>query len=514
MTERPRMIPAAQYLRMSTSSQEYSLANQSAAIADYAAAHNFTIVSTYKDVSRTGVVLRNRTGLQTLLKHVIAKPPYEAILVYDVSRWGRFQDVDEAAHYEFLCRSAGVPVYYCAEDFTDQTDLTTSVLKGLKRSMAAEYSRELGDKVYRGQLRLASMGYKMGGPAPYGLRRVLVGADGQPKQVLQYGEYKSLTTDRIHYCLGPKQEVDTVRLIFRLALKEGLPAPKIVNFLNAKGLKYKNGVPWRSDRVRRVLRDSKYKGCYVWGQRTCRLHSPVKHLAAEDWAVVHSRALPPIVSPREFEAVQGFINNPFWTDDQVLTSLKEIWKQNGTVTEATLSGIHAGPSYKNCVLRFGSLENALKLIGYHPRKKPEVAGSRRITFMRNKHRQFLRSIQRMFPERISIVRGGVSSARPLLLLDGRYKIGVLLCARWLRPHRGVAWKLMTGQQDRALLTLCCLLAPNDKDIGDMYFRRGVPTAPYGQQILRDSGAWKESAVQLPSVEDFCRIASTLLRPRR
>jgi len=40
---------------------------------------------------------------------------YKAILVYDVSRWGPFQDNDEAAHYEFLCKSTGVPVHYCAE---------------------------------------------------------------------------------------------------------------------------------------------------------------------------------------------------------------------------------------------------------------------------------------------------------------------------------------------------------------------------------------------------------------
>ena len=34
-----------------------------------------------------------------------------------VSRWGRFQNCDEAAHYEFLCQNSGVRVYYCAELF-------------------------------------------------------------------------------------------------------------------------------------------------------------------------------------------------------------------------------------------------------------------------------------------------------------------------------------------------------------------------------------------------------------
>jgi len=42
---------------------------------------------------------------------------FSAILVYDVSRWGRFQDADESAYYEFICKEAGITVHYCAEQF-------------------------------------------------------------------------------------------------------------------------------------------------------------------------------------------------------------------------------------------------------------------------------------------------------------------------------------------------------------------------------------------------------------
>jgi len=37
------------------------------------------------------------------------------ILVYDVSRWCRFQDVDESAYYECICKRAGINFAYCAE---------------------------------------------------------------------------------------------------------------------------------------------------------------------------------------------------------------------------------------------------------------------------------------------------------------------------------------------------------------------------------------------------------------
>src|SRR5436309_7644812 len=187
MTE--HCIPAAQYLRMSTEHQQYSLQNQSATIETYAESHDFEIVQTYSDVAKSGLVLKRRHGLRQLLQDVVAgTAPYRVILVYDVSRWGRFQDTDESAHYEFLCKSASVPVHYCAETFANDGSLPSLIMKALKRTMAGEYSRELGVKVLAGQQRLARLGFKQGGMPGYGLRRMLVSSDGQPKQVLAFGE--------------------------------------------------------------------------------------------------------------------------------------------------------------------------------------------------------------------------------------------------------------------------------------------------------------------------------------
>lgn len=46
--------------------------------------------------------------------------------------------------------------------------MSSSVLKTLKRSMAAGYSRELSVKVFSGQCRLIELGFRQGGPAGYG----------------------------------------------------------------------------------------------------------------------------------------------------------------------------------------------------------------------------------------------------------------------------------------------------------------------------------------------------------
>ncbi len=179
------LVPAAQYLRMSTEHQQYSLDNQAEAIQRYAEANGFVVVKTYADAGKSGLMLKRRTGLTQLLQDVVSGgQDYRAILVYDVSRWGRFQDADEAAHYEFLCKRAGIHVHYCAEPFANDDTISSSILKALKRSMAAEYSRELGVKVYAGKKRMVQLGFRVGGEAGYGLRRMLLSVDGKRKQKL------------------------------------------------------------------------------------------------------------------------------------------------------------------------------------------------------------------------------------------------------------------------------------------------------------------------------------------
>src|SRR5947209_19686859 len=106
------LVPAAQYLRMSTEHQQYSFANQISAIRKYAQDRGFMILKSYEDSARSGLRLQNRPGLQAMLQDVVTRhTTFKAILVLDVSRWGRFQDIDESAYYEFLCKQPGTPVH-------------------------------------------------------------------------------------------------------------------------------------------------------------------------------------------------------------------------------------------------------------------------------------------------------------------------------------------------------------------------------------------------------------------
>ena len=145
---------AAQYVRMSTEHQQYSTENQADRLRDYAERNSIEIVRTYADEGKSGLNIGGREGLQRLLDDVRGhRVDFELILVYDVSRWGRFQDADESAHYEFLCKQAGIKVVYCAEQFDNDGSPVATIVKGVKRAMAGEYSRELSAKVFAGQCR-------------------------------------------------------------------------------------------------------------------------------------------------------------------------------------------------------------------------------------------------------------------------------------------------------------------------------------------------------------------------
>jgi DNA invertase Pin-like site-specific DNA recombinase len=137
---------------MSTEHQQYSTSNQMDVIREYAKRRDLRIVREYSDEGKSGPNIQGRDSLAQMIADVQAgEAEYTSILVYDVSRWGRFQDADESAYYEYICRRAGVSVHYCAEQFENDGSPVSTIVKGVKRAMAGEYSRELSGKVFRGR---------------------------------------------------------------------------------------------------------------------------------------------------------------------------------------------------------------------------------------------------------------------------------------------------------------------------------------------------------------------------
>jgi DNA invertase Pin-like site-specific DNA recombinase len=98
----------------------------------------------YEDQGKSGAHLSNRPSLRQLLLDVANDAPFSFVLVYDVSRWGRFQDADAAAYYEYRCRLHGVHVIYVGESFGSDLTPGSVLLNSMRRLMATLFIQPTG----------------------------------------------------------------------------------------------------------------------------------------------------------------------------------------------------------------------------------------------------------------------------------------------------------------------------------------------------------------------------------
>lgn len=366
---RPRMR-AAQYVRMSTEHQQYSTENQGDKICEYANRRGIDIVRTYADEGKSGLRIDGREALQRLIKDVESgNVDFQFILVYDVSRWGRFQDADESAYYEYICRRAGIQVAYCAEQFENDGSPVSTIVKGVKRAMAGEYSRELSAKVFAGQCRLIELGFRQGGPAGFGLRRVLIDQSGQMKTELARGEHKSLQTDRVVLVPGPAEEVETVNQMFSWFINDDLVESQIAGRLNAMQVKTDLDREWTRATVHQVLTNEKYVGANVYNRISFKLKKHRVHNPPDMW-IRRDGAFEPIVPPDVFYTAQGIIRarSRRYTDEELLERLRALYKNRGYLSGMVIDESEGMPSSSVYAYRFGSLVRAYQLVGFTPER--------------------------------------------------------------------------------------------------------------------------------------------------
>jgi DNA invertase Pin-like site-specific DNA recombinase len=353
---------------MSTEHQKYSTDNQKSAIQHYADVRGFEIVRTYADEGKSGLRLVGRDALQTLLSDIEGgSADYAAILVYDVSRWGRFQDPDEAAAIEIRCKRAGILVHYCAEQFENDGSIGSSIVKTVKRAMAGEYSRELSVKVFAGQSHLIRLGFRQGGAAGYGLRRVLVDQHGNPKGELGRGEHKSIATDRVILVPGPRNEVETVREVYRQFVVENRAEREIAEALNARGILSDVGRSWTRGTVHQLLINEKYIGNNVWGRTSFKLKQSHVRNPAEAW-IRSDGAFAPIVDKESFDRARAIIaaRSDRLSDERMLELLASILERQGCLSGIIIDEAEGCPSSGSYHSRFGSLLRAYALVGFVP----------------------------------------------------------------------------------------------------------------------------------------------------
>jgi DNA invertase Pin-like site-specific DNA recombinase len=376
---------AAIYVRMSTERQNYSIANQITALEQYAEDNGMLIVKRFVDSGKSGLTLAGRPAIRQLLSEVISmQADFDNVLVYDISRWGRFQDADESAYYEYTCKKANIRLHYCVEQFTNDASPYCTLLKALKRTMAGEYSRELSVKVHAAQKRFAGMGFHQGGPAGYGLRRLLVDANGDAKRLLGYGQRKDLPTDRVLLVPGPASEIAVIRRIFKWFTTERLSAEEIATMLNQRKIKAERCMrwpeepPWTKRRVYKILTSPKYIGTTVYNRTSNKLSEGTVLNPRDQW-VCQEGAVKPLVEPGVFLEARNIVKRRSFRPDnnQILEQLSALLKRTGKLSQRIISKEKDLPCVGSIVRRFKSLLVVYELIGYKPIRDCSGIASRR-----------------------------------------------------------------------------------------------------------------------------------------
>jgi DNA invertase Pin-like site-specific DNA recombinase len=368
----------------------------------------------------SGVRAETRAGFRELLATVLGgRATFEVILVYDVSRWGRFQDPDEAGHYEFLCLQEGVRIEYCAEALGAAGGVGEALLKGLKRAVAAEFSRDLGRRVRDAQARRAALGHWQNGPPGFGFRRRLVGPSGEAGEVLQAGDRKALREAHTVLVKGPAKEVALVREIHRRFTEDGLTIAAIARRLNAEGATAENGAPWTFPRVRQVLTNPKYMGDVVSFRRETPLGGRRRWRPREAW-IVAKGAAPALISRKTFAATQAALaaRAPL-SDEALLAQLAPVAAAHGVIGEARLKqlGVAHWRAYRQ---RFGSLRQAFAQLGCAPSSRAQ----KRLT-----DREMLQRLAQLALDRGRLAPALIDAAADLPCADAyRRRFGALAAA--------------------------------------------------------------------------------------
>jgi len=461
-----KMIRAAQYVRMSTEHQKYSTENQAEIIARYAEARGMEIVKTYADAGKSGLRLEGRVALQQLLADVRSgAASFTVILVYDVSRWGRFQDTDESAYHEFICREAGITIQYCAEQFENDGSLSATIIKSMKRAMAGEYSRELSAKVFTGQCRLITLGFRQGGAAGFGLRRQLVDERGEAKAELSRGEQKSLQTDRVILKPGPPEEVELVRRLYRMFVVQRKTETEIAAALNAEGWLTDLGRPWTRGVVHQILTNEKYIGNNVYNRISYKLKAR-RVINTPDMWVRADGVFEGIVDRDFFDAAQRIVQDRSkrFSDQELLDHLSTLLAEKGWLSGIVIDEVEDMPSSSTFRQRFGSLIRAYQLVGYSPRRDYRYVETNRA--LRALHPDVVASVTWQIAELGATLRR--DEASDLLLVNEEFSTSVVIVRCHETPAGGLRWKVRLDQGLRPDITIAVRMNAGNETIRDYY----------------------------------------------
>ena len=368
--------------------------------------------------------------------------------------------------------------------FENDGSPVSTIVKGVKRAMAGEYSRELSSKVWIGQGHLIELGFRQGGPPGLGFRRTLVDQFGAVKGTLSRGEHKSIQTDRIVLSVGPEQEQEAVRRIYRLFVHEGRTEKEIAVALNKEGLLSDLGRLWTRGTVHQILINEKYLGNNVWNRVSFKLKRRRVRNDPDVW-IRSDGVFPAIIDRNIFDAAQTIIKTRSirMSDDELLDALRGLCRKTGILSGITIDEAEGVPSSSAYRSRFGSLLRAYELIGYRPRRDYRYIAINRA--LRLRHADIVEDVLEALRRWGSIVV--VEPVSGALTVNGEFTASIVIARCRRTPAGSRRWRL---RFDRGLLpdiTIVVRMCANNVDALDYYLLPSIDMEPVKLRLADENG---------------------------
>lgn len=365
-------LKGAIYIRMSTEMQTESPENQEREIRAYAAQYGIDIVKVYADLGISGMTAEKREQFQAMIDDVEKEQnAYNIVLYLDESRWGRFVDSREAEFHRMRLERKAVICQSCEKPLALTSNIADRIMTLLRDESASDYCRQLSQKVWVGQCNLVAKGFRQGGVAGFGLRRMLLDEAGKQKQELAMGQRKSLQTERVILVPGPDEEREIVLWIYEQFIS-GIGEAEIARVLNYQKIPNHFGRVWSRGTVCEVLTNEKYIGNNLFNRTSGKMKSKFKPNPKSEW-VRKEQAFEPIIDIGRFLTVQEIYKerNKKLTNDELLQGLRDLYSQKGRLSALIIDEANSLPPSSLFRTRFGGLLRAYRMIGYTPERDYE-----------------------------------------------------------------------------------------------------------------------------------------------
>ncbi len=272
------MEKAVAYCRFSSDNQRNeSIDAQLRAINDYCKNNNIVLIKTYIDEAQSATNDQRDEFLNMIRDSQDGE--FDIVLVHKLDRFARNRY--DSAIYKKALRDNGVRLVSVLENLNDSPEAV--ILESVLEGMNEYYSKNLAREVRKGMNENALKAIANGGTAPLGFNII--------NQRYEINEI----------------EAQSVKLIFQMYC-QGCGYKLIAKTLNEKGYKTKKGNRFSQNNIYDILRNEKYRGCYVWNKRKSKKTG--NHQYKEDKEVVKIEdALPRIIDEDTWMLTQSMMDS-------------------------------------------------------------------------------------------------------------------------------------------------------------------------------------------------------------